>query len=331
METGNSAKVNEPRHENRSRKQVQVFMICLAIATAIWFMIKLSKDYNYTVPFKVVYTNTPPGKTMNRKADSVFILTLRATGYHILYNQISGKEQTLTIDISQIKLKKSGSYHEGGLQTADLSVLIQSQLPTADKLTDIYPRNVSFRFENVFSKKVPVKPDIKIEFRKQFGVYGKYHIVPDSVVISGPMQDIQKVKKVTTPAFHLDDVYSLINFTLPIQPTDNNSNITIDQPTVRIMALVTQFTEASVTVPVSCDSLPKNYSINTYPPKVNVVYQVAVPDYKNVTAESFRVSINGRKAMQQAGHKLKVSASRHPSHVEIVRIEPDRVEFILNK
>jgi hypothetical protein len=306
-------------------------MVCLFIATSIWLLIKLSKDYNYSTVLKVSYTNAPPGKAMSRKADSVFILTLRASGFHILYSKILQSQPVLNIDISQIKLKKSGSYYEGGLQTTDLSLLIQAQLDGAEKLTDIYPRNINFRFENVYNRRVAVKPDIELNFRKQYGLYGHLLVVPDSVLISGPSEEIRKIKSVSTQPCKLNDVFSYINTTLPLMIKDNRANIHFEQAVVRVMGLVAQFTEASITVPVSCDSLPAAYTINTYPPKVRIFYRVAMPDYEKIKPSQFRAGIDYRKAMQQAGHKLKVNVYKYPEGVEIIRTEPDRVEFLLSK
>lgn len=294
-------------------------------------MIKLAKEYNFNLAYKVTYINVPPGKTMNRRADSTVLLSLRSTGYHVLFRKFVKPEQPLTIDISQIRLKKNGSNYEGGLQTNELSVLLQAQLPSSEKLTDIYPRNISFRFENVYSKKVAVKPNLELKYQQQFGLYKRVYLLPDSVIITGPAQQIQDIRFVTTPEYISGELNQTQNFTLPLMAGEKGQNITMSTDYVRVMIPVTQFTEASVNVPVKCDSLPKVYTVNTYPPTVKVVYQVAIPDYKKVNANLFRACISGRKALQSGNHKLKVRVSQYPSYVRIISVQPDKVEFILNK
>jgi len=331
LDTGNPAKLSESKQPLRSRKQIRVFLVCLCIATAIWLMIKLSKEYNFNVTYKVTYTNAPPGKTMNRRADSVVLLTIRSSGYHVLYRKFVAPKDPLKIDISQIRLKKNGSNYDGGLQTNELSVLIQSQLPRSEKLTDIYPRNITFRFENVYSKTVAVKPDLQLKYQKQYGLYKRVYTVPDSITITGPAQQVASIRYVTTPAYTAEEINQTLNFTLPLIISDKNQNITMSQDYVRVMVPVAQYTEASVNVPVKCDSLPDVYTVNTYPPTVKVVYQVALPDFNKVDASMFRACISGHKAIQPGNHKLKVHITKYPSYISIISVQPDKVEFILNK
>lgn len=331
MDTGNPARSNEPEIPLRSSKQIQVFLVCLAIATAIWLMIKLSKEYNFNIAYQVTYINCPPGKTMNHKADSVLLLTVRSSGYHVLYRKFVQPREALIIDISQIRLKKNGSNYEGTLQTNELSLILQSQLPASEKLTDIYPRNLSFRFENVYSKKVPVKPRLDLNYKSQFGLYRRVYLSPDSVTVTGPSGQMQEIHSVTTPEYRSDETDQTLNFTLPLMVDGKDKNITLSEDYVRIMVPVAQFTEASVNVPVKCDSLPHIYSVNTYPPSVKVVYRVALQDYKKVNANSFTACISGNKAMQAGNHKLKVHLAKSPSFVRVISVEPEKVEFILNK
>ena len=43
----------------KNDKQVIVFMVCLLIATSLWFLNALSKDYTTIVSYPVKYINPP--------------------------------------------------------------------------------------------------------------------------------------------------------------------------------------------------------------------------------------------------------------------------------
>ena len=108
-------------------------------------------------------------------------------------------------------------------------------------------------------------------------------------------------------------------------------NVELSEKNVKITIPVEQYTEENINVSVKVDSLPRNYSLNIYPPIVQISYQVAVPDYEKVKPEMFHASISGPKALHPGNTKLKVRLIESPSFIKVLSIHPEKVEYILNK
>jgi hypothetical protein len=321
---------NEPKHGIRSRKQIQVFLVCLAISTFTWLLIKLSKEYYYESAFKVIYTNVPPGKVISSRVDSVLILTIRSTGYNTLYRKVFGYQQNLVIDLGDLKVKKNGNVFEANLPTTELSDLIQNQLNQKEKLTDISPHNIFFRFEKAYSKRIPVKLNMEVTYHKQYNLYDKIYTYPDSLTVTGPLKSIQSIKEIETEPQILNDVFISQYFIIPIVK-DASSNLSFNKDYVRVIIPVAQYTEASVEVPVRVDSIPGNFAVKSYPEKVKIVYQVAICDYNEVKPEMFSARINAKNTLTENNRKIKVDLIQFPSFIRIIKTQPDRVEYIIIK
>lgn len=273
----------------------------------------------------------PADKVLSQKADSVIIITIQSSGYNKLYRNLFKSRKTVYVDMSQLKTKKNDSFFEANLLTTDLNSVIQSQLSANEKLIDIYPSAIHFRFEISFSKKVPVHLNLNISYQKQFGLYNRMYLIPDSINITGPLDQINNIKSISTIPVTLSDVKENQHINLPLIKEDEKYNISLDYTSVKLIIPVVQYTEANLEIPVVIDSIPEGYSIRTYPEKVNIVYQVALRDYKKMNTSMFVASINAKNALQTGTNKLKVELSKFPPNIKVVEIDPDRVEYIFFK
>ncbi len=68
----------------RNDKQVIVFLVCLFIATTLWFLNALSKDYTTIVSYPVKYINPPKNQFLANKPPSKFDLKVEAHGFTLL-------------------------------------------------------------------------------------------------------------------------------------------------------------------------------------------------------------------------------------------------------
>jgi hypothetical protein len=331
VDTENRNNRNEPKHGIRSRKQIQVFLVCLAISTFTWFLIKLSKEYYYESAFKVIYTHVPAGKIISNHVDSALILTIRSSGYNTLYRKVFGYKQNLVIDLGDLKVKKNGNVFDANLPTTELTDLIQNQLNPQEKLTDISPHNILFRFEKAYSKKIPVRLNLEVTYHKQYNLYDKIYIYPDSLTVTGPLKSVQAIKEIGTKPQILNDVFVSQFFIMPVAKDFSSGCLSLSKDYVKVIIPVAQYTEASVEVPVQIDSVPGNFAVKSYPEKVKIVYQVALCDYNKVKPEMFLARINAKNTLTENIRKIKVDLVHFPSFIRIIKTQPDRVEYIIIK
>ncbi|MCQ2283353.1 MAG: hypothetical protein MJZ57_00470 [Bacteroidales bacterium] len=78
------------------------FLVCLAIATAGWFIVTFSKDYRVTMDFKVVCYDLPEGKQSVTVSDTVVSLSFNQKGFNYLTKPFSSKDKVIYISVNDL-------------------------------------------------------------------------------------------------------------------------------------------------------------------------------------------------------------------------------------
>lgn len=327
---------NRPGHTNDKRhtglrKKIYVFFICLIIASFTWILIKLSREYNEVLVFKVNYTNIPAGKVIVNSPDTTLTLKLKSKGFRILSNKQFFKPDPITIDLNSLIRKKKNSITDYYIATADLYVMVGNQIHYPNEVIAISPDTLYFRLEKVFSKKVPVKLMTNISFAQQYELADSMKYDPDSVTISGPFAAIDSINFVETVTKTFTKLNSSQTLSLNFNPRYGQLNVAISPAFERVLIPVDKFTEASIELQISIVNNSNNYIVRTFPEKVKVTYLVSLTNYKNVKASMFSAVSDLSKAQATKTKKLKVDIVKYPSFVKIQKIQPEKIEYILLK
>ena len=96
--------------EKKDKSKILTFLIFLLISTALWFLIKLTKDYSSQTVFNITYTEVPVNKwvsTPNQQVKCSFV----ADGFVTLrHNLVRKHKRVVEIPLNEV------SYHlEGGV------------------------------------------------------------------------------------------------------------------------------------------------------------------------------------------------------------------------
>ena len=65
----------------KNDKRIVVFIVCLSIATVLWFLNALSKDYSTTISYPVKYVNPPGNQFLSNSPPAKFDLKVEAHGF----------------------------------------------------------------------------------------------------------------------------------------------------------------------------------------------------------------------------------------------------------
>src|SRR5699024_6138287 len=69
-------------------------------------------------------------------------------------------------------------------------------------------------------RKVPVRPRISVQFKKQYGFLQTPSTIPDSVVVSGSAAQIKGIQYWPTDSVSLDDVHKNVVLNVPLKKPD---------------------------------------------------------------------------------------------------------------
>ena len=279
----------------------------------------------------MVYTNIPDDKLLINLPDSVLTLNVQSQGLDFFSDKYLSGDQAIYINIGGLNYKKVNGLYKSFLLTSQISSNIARQLNLSNKLKSISPDTLFFLFESMSMKNVAVIPDIKIDFEKQYQRYGLITIEPDSVIVYGPASVIDKVDFVRTEKIELKKIKDNQEFSVNIISTANNKKLRFSENEIQISIPVAKYTEGSIELPIiTIDSL-SGFKIKTYPDKVLVTYLVALKDFKRVNMDMFQMGVYYKSKESSAYKTLKVEILHQPPFVEIVKIDPQRVEYIIGK
>ena len=141
----------------RFRHQLYMFLVCLGISIFIWLLVRLSKDYIYTVSYHLNYTYVPENLRLINVSDSIVILNIRVQGFDFFTEQyFRSKKRYLDINLQCARLHFTDSHQGGYIIASSISREIASQTNFPLEIYSISPDTLYFAFEKRNSKRVPL-------------------------------------------------------------------------------------------------------------------------------------------------------------------------------
>lgn len=311
-------------------RDVAVFSFFLLLSFIFWFLNALSKNITGRVNYPVRYINFPEELALVNELPDKLSLELEGPGYSILKSRISGNKTPLVIDVenSGLAVRKNTAELDFYIYTFNLRESFKRQIRSDFQINSVSPDSLNFIFDRFLSKKVPVKPDIKVNPQRQFMVSGKIETDPDSVEISGPKAVIDTIMYVRTEFHEFNQVKDLIIRNLSIESI---RKVGISHKKVELMIPVEQFTEEVMDINIRILNKPDTAEVRLFPDRISVRFNIALDDYNRLQEIPLEavVDINGLDV--RTVERLKVDVVNLPEFIRNVRYNPKQVEYIIEK
>lgn len=308
-------------------KNIISYLICVIIASILWLLNTLNKEYTTEISYPVKYINFPEGQYPVVKLPSQLQLEVKAKGFTLLGYQIKTSFLPITFNVSTYSshFQKKNDINEYILNTNDIKDKIGSQLSNDIKLLNIVPEEILFRFANARSKKIAIRPVIDYTLKRQY-IQNKLYAYPDSILVSGPAIIIDTLSFVSTVPLHLENVGKNIHRNLELVPVPD---CTFKEKYVEITLEVEQFTEAKHVLSITPLQVPDSINIRLFPSNVSVSYEIGLSKYDKVSDKDFIFSVD----YPTTDHVtyLEVKAYKIPPFIKNLSFSPQKVEYILEK
>jgi YbbR domain-containing protein len=194
----------------------------------------------------------------------------------------------------------------------------------------LFNDTIVFYFNPKSVKQVPVIPRLDIQCMPQYQVSDSIRIEPKYVGIAGMEKEVEQVKYIETHPLAFRNLNQTTTKKIRLAFPGKKDQLELTTTEVTITIPVEKYTEAELEIPVEVENLPQDYTIKTFPEKVNVRFMIPFGDYKNMHPGLFKAVINFEQAAS-GNNKLKVNIARSPSSARSVKIIPEKVEFIIRK
>jgi len=310
----------------RNNKRVIVFLICLAIATTLWFLNALGKDYAATVSYPVKYVNPPDNRFLANQTPVKLDLKIEGQGFTIIrYKMMSFSP--IILDIEQVIANlesNSGTYRVPG---KNLIREVSSQLSTEIQINEISPEILEIVLDSLITKTVPVELDIEVEFVPQFNLKNPIKTVPDKVDITGPAIAMENISAVKTKVNITNKLETGISQEIELIHPERT---TISPEKVNLIIEVEKYTEKELKIPVEIIHKPDKVRIKLFPSEVKVLFMVGLSRFETIKPADFAVSVDYNSITENANN-LNILLYKRPDFIQGVRLNPEKVEFLIEK
>jgi hypothetical protein len=146
------------RRTQKFRNQLYVFLICLLLSVFIWALVRLSRDYYYSVEYHLRYTQAPSNLRMIAASDSTLTLRIKIQGFEFFSEQfIIRQYREYEVSLRNIRLQYLGEHTLGYLLTNHIGKEIITQTNFPSDVYFVSPDTLFFEFVKQAGKKAYLK------------------------------------------------------------------------------------------------------------------------------------------------------------------------------
>lgn len=305
-------------------RDVVLFLIFLAVALFFWILQSIQEIGEYALPVPVRYEVVPGQVTITNELPDVFEVTLRDKGLTLF--QYFRQRRKLTIHLNPMDW-----YKKDGISYVDRGVIesrIRANLKPTTQLLSIRPDTLALFFVEKASKVLPVVLNRTIGLHPQHLLLGEPVLHPAVVTAYAPQDMLDKLSNVETVVLHADDLKKTTSYKVKLQPREG-VHYSTDYVLVRLQ--VEEFTEKTLSVPVTGLHFPPNERLLSFPPVVNVSFLVGLSAYEGVTADDFEVGVDYQALLKAENRLCTPLLVKQPANVQRVRLQVDQLECLIEK
>ncbi len=305
------------------RRRISLFFISLTLAIGAWMFFSLSNRYVYQVRTVVRFVNFPQNKAFHSLQSDTVKLQVEGTGWQLLFSKLRISPQSVDIDLRELRKQTYISLSD---QLND----INKQFASTQKVVYVMPDTLYFDFSSRAVKKIPIRLVQNIQFKSNYGLSDSVQISPYYVTVTGPLEELAMIDHWNTDTLTMKDVNGSISSKILLQ-RPSKANINIYPGIVDIRLLVDEFTEKIIEIPVKVLNNNDYSNIKLLPDKVKITFLTALSNYPEIDRRDFEVIVDLNNWKEKGYQQLPAKVSRFPEFCKLVKIEPQNIDFIIQK
>ena len=239
----------------KTRQKVLTFLFFFLLASLFWLLNKLNNTYSADIKYPIKYVQYNPDKEMVKPIPSEITLNVTGQGYALLRNMLLAKYYPVTFRVVSLNLleipSKDGRFL---LFTKTLKENIQRQLSPDLTLNFITPDTLLYTFSPVIHKKVKVIPDVEVKTATQYMQEGRFIVIPDSVVISGPQSIIDTIAGIKSKPSKILNLKKSTSLEVDLITPEKTA---LSREVVQVTIPIEKYTEINLNVPVKVVNVPE--------------------------------------------------------------------------
>ncbi|NNF19811.1 MAG: YbbR-like domain-containing protein, partial [Flavobacteriaceae bacterium] len=182
------------------RRKVNTFLLFLLASFMAWLISKLSDTHTDQALFELEYINVPDSLILTGASKQEVGVRLEASGFQFLGFNFS--KQKVAVDLTELT-------HDGSRYLIPADVYreqIEKQLPMSMEIRGMDRENIYLDFNQIHEKPLPVISTLNITLGKNHLMDSTLTISPDTVMIRGPLNEIDTISRIYTKERNLSGI-----------------------------------------------------------------------------------------------------------------------------
>ncbi|MEG1587680.1 MAG: YbbR-like domain-containing protein, partial [Bacteroidales bacterium] len=306
-------------------KELLTFLFFLCLSFLFWILQSMNEESEaiYRIPIK--YRNIPEDIIFMNNPPAQLSLRIKDKGIILLNYSIGRPFVPVDIDVKSLLNNSKGVIR---IKDEQLENVLKKQLNGSSTILSLTPDTINIHYSKQGDKLVPVVLNASLLAGAQYQVGEEVRLKPDSVRVFAARTILDTLQSVSTQYLHLTDLSDTVIQRVALMPIKKAK---IVPASVEVFIPVEEYTEKTMTLPITVLGLPDTLMLRTFPSTVQLSCFVGLRDFKDITAESFSVAVNYEDISKLKGNRLPVEVVNMPLNVTNIRCQPDSVEFIIEE
>lgn len=309
---------------NYRSRNVLTFLFFLLLSFSFWVLLSMQEEYEIQVAIPVIYKNVPPDIAFVQPPPSEITARVRDKGTVLLNYTAGGKMSVLEIDMEQSS-DQSGVLSYSG---KEIESAIMKRLVSTTNLLNINPPQIEAPYSKLVNRKLPVEFSGDIQTEPGFQLSGEIIIDPPVVDVYAGDVVLDTLKTIHTVFTEIRKAKKTIEEKIELS---SSKGVTIEPKEVLVIIPIEEYTEKTLEVPVHVKGVPKHFMIRMFPAKVNVVCNVPLSRFKDISEEDFIVEASVDDHEQNVLGMISVTLVKKPDWIDDVTVSPTMIEFLLEQ
>ena len=305
-------------------KEALIFFCFVLLSFGFWLLQSLQQEYETELSIPLRYENVPANIALAPSVAKQVRIHVKDKGSALLNYTLGQKFRSITLDVQ--KLRKDEMRYI--VSRSMLQDEISKQLLASTTLTLFEPQALSLPFAEQKSKEVPVVFNGSIETEGGFLVSGDILISPSMVTIYGSASLLDSIQEVRTEFLKIEKGKKTLVKNASLEAIEG---VAFHTEGVSVTIPIEEYTEKTLTIPVRFVQVPPQYTIRSFPQEVEVSCNIPVSKFKMLTEELLVIEIPFRQLEENVSGSLAIDLSSRPEWLKTYRIDPNKIEFLLEQ
>jgi len=305
-------------------KELLIFLIFLLISCFFWVLQNLQDVGEFEMEIPITYSEIPENISITNKLPKSFKVTLRDKGTNLYYSYKHRKEMTIHVNPMNWYRKD----RIARIASSSFDTYLRNRLPSTTQLLRVSPDTLAIYFVEKAVKSVPVHLNSRLSLSSQHFLPKAPLLTPSVINIYAPADVLNKIKQLETELLEIEDLKDTMDVIVGLKPIEG---VRFSTTSIQVKFNVEEFTEQTLTIPVTGLNFPSGQYLLSFPPTVKVTFFVGLSSYKNLKETDFEITVDHSKLMHSEKRSQKVVLTKNPTYVSNIRIQPEFVDCLIEK